>query len=172
MIDDRDPEIRIYNSGLILLWPFLTRFFEQLALIKNGEFVNEESRNRAVFLLQQLVFNQIDFPEYDLTLNKLMVGFPLEGHLSPLAELTKDEKDLSISLLNGFISNWDKVNNSSIAAIQETFLQREGILKIKKESSLLVIEKKGVDVLLSSLPWNISIIKLTWMEKPIYVEWI
>lgn len=172
MIDDRDPEIRIYNSGLILLWPFLTRFFEQLALIKNGEFVNEESRNRAVFLLQQLVFNQIDFPEYDLTLNKLMVGFPLEGHLSPLAELTKDEKDLSISLLNGFISNWDKVNNSSIAAIQETFLQREGILKIKKESSLLVIEKKGVDVLLNSLPWNISIIKLTWMEKPIYVEWI
>jgi hypothetical protein len=172
MIDDRDPEIRIYNSGLILLWPFFTRFFEELALIKNGEFANEESRNRAVFLLQQLVFNQIDFPEYDLTLNKLMVGLPLEGHLSPIAELTKDEKDLSISLLNGFMSNWDKVKNSSIAGVQETFLQREGILKIKKESIVLVIEKKGVDVLLNSLPWNISIIKLTWMEKPIYVEWI
>jgi len=165
-------EIRIYNSGLIILWPFLTRFFEQLALVKNGEFVNEQSRNRSVFLLQYLVYDGIDFQEYDLVLNKLFVGLPLENYLTPIAELTKDEKDLTISLLNGLMSNWDKVKNSSIDAIQETFLQREGILKFKKESITLVIEKKGVDVLLSSLSWNISLIKLPWMKKPIYVEWI
>lgn len=171
-LDDIGTEIRIYNSGLIIVWPFLTRFFEQLSLVKNGEFVNEESRNRSVFLLQHLAFSRIDFPEYELAFNKLFVGLPLDRHLSPIAELTDDEIDLCTSLLNGLISNWDKVKSSSIEAIQETFIQREGILKIKKESIALVVEKRGVDVLLNSIPWNISLIKLPWVEKPMHVEWI
>lgn len=170
--DDVGTEIRIYNSGIIILWPFLTRFFEELDLVKNEKIVNEESRNRAVFLLQQLAFNQIDFPEYELVLNKLFVGLPLERYLSPIAGLTEAEKGLCTSLLNGLIANWDKVKSSSTEAIQGTFLQREGILKIKEKHIDLVIEKKGVDVLLSSLSWNISLIKLPWMEKPMHVEWI
>jgi hypothetical protein len=165
-------EIRIYNAGIIILWPFLTRFFEQLFLIKNGEFVNDESENRAVYLLQHLAYNRIDFQEYELGLNKLFVGLPFEGPLSPIAELKEDEKDLCLSLLNGVIANWDKVKSSSAEAIQGTFIQREGVLTIKKDSIALVIEKKGVDVLLNSLSWNISIIKLPWMQNPMHVEWI
>lgn len=165
-------EIRVYNSGLIIFWPFLTRYFEQLSLLQNGEFLNDISRNRSVFLLQQLVYGSIDFPEHVLPLNKLLVGLALKRHLSPIAELTNQEKELSLSLLNGLKANWDKVQNSSIESIQLSFLQREGFLKIKKESMVLVVEKKGMDVLLNSLPWTISLIKLPWMQKPIYVEWI
>lgn len=157
---------------MILLWPFLTRYFEQLQLIENGEFVNDTSKNRAFFLLQYLVYNRIDFPEYELVLNKLLVGFTLENYLSPISEVTKDETDVSISLLNGFILNWDNVKDSSIEAIQETFFQREGLLKIKKERIELAIGRTGVDILLNSLPWNISLIKHPRMQKPIYIEWI
>ncbi len=165
-------EIAIYNAGMIILWPFLIRFFEQLSLVKNGEFVDNESRNRSVFLLQHLVYNKIDFPENELVLNKLLVGLPLTNHLSPISELTTDETDLCLSLLHGLIGNWDKVKTSSPDAIQETFFQREGILTINIDSITLVVQKKGVDVLLNSLSWSISLIKLPWMEKPIHVEWI
>ncbi len=104
-----------------------------------------------------------------MALNKLLVGLLLEDYLSPIAELTNEEKELSISLLNGLMANWDKVKNSSIEGIRETFLQREGMLSIKKDKYVLKIEKKGVDILLSSLPWSISLIKLPWMQKPMYV---
>ncbi len=45
-------EIRVYNSGLIIFWPFLTRYFEQLRFIEKWRVLNENSRNRSVFLLQ------------------------------------------------------------------------------------------------------------------------
>lgn len=164
-------EVKIYNSGLILFWPFLTRLFENLSLVKNGEFVDAESKNRAVYILQYLVYNEIDFPEHLLVLNKLLAGFQPEEHLVPIESLKKEEITSAQSLLNGLISNWEKVKNSSPEGIQETFIQREGILRFQSNKISLVVEKKGFDVLLQSLPWNISLVKLSWMKMPIYVEW-
>ena len=89
-----------------------------------------------------------------------------------VVDLLKEEKDLTNSLLNGFKSNWRKVENSSIEAIQETFLIREGILRLNKEKTTLKIEKKGVDVLLESISWNITLVKLPWMQHPLYIDWI
>lgn len=165
-------EIAIRNAGMVILWPFFTRLFEELSFLENNVFADNESRNRSVYLLQQLVYNSIDFLEYELVLNKLFVGLPLTNHLSPISELSTEEIDLCSSLLHGLMFNWDKVKNSTPEAIQETFLQREGILKINEDNIILNIEKRGVDVLLNSLSWNISLIKLGWMEKPLHVEWI
>ncbi|MGB5418177.1 contractile injection system tape measure protein [Algibacter sp.] len=165
-------EIVIRNAGMVILWPFFTRLFEELSFLENNEFADNESRNRSVYLLQQLVYNRIDFLEYELLLNKLFVGLPLTNHLSPISEISIEEIDLCSSLLHGLMFNWDKVKISSPEAVQETYLQRDGFLKIKEDAITLRIEKKGVDVLLNSLSWNISLIKLGWMEKPLYVEWI
>ena len=165
-------EVKIYNSGLILFWPFLNRLFEILSLIKNGEFIDTESKNRAVYILQYLVYNEIDFPEHQLVLNKLLAGLQPEEHLEPLTSLTDEETDSTKSLLNGMINNWEKMQNTSSEGLQESFIQREGILKFQKDKITLAVESKGFDVLLQSLPWNISLIKLSWMKIPIYVEWI
>lgn len=170
-IDETGLELKIRNSGLVLFWPFLTRLFERLGLIENNAFINPESRNRAVYILQYLVYNEISFPEYTLVLNKLLVGMPTEEHLDPFIGLSEDEKDGTRSLLNGLIGNWEKVKNSSPEAIQETFLQREGTLKFQTDGILLVVEKKTVDVLMGSIPWSISVVKLPWMEKPVFVKW-
>lgn len=169
---DEGTMVKIGNSGLILFWPFLTRLFEKLEMVKNGNFVDDVSRNRAVYLLQYLVFNEINFPEYQLVLNKLLTGIPTGHHLEPVEKLSDQEIELAISLLNGLINNWDKVKNSTPEGIQETFLQREGILTFKTDHVLLKVEKKGVDVLMQSIPWNISTIKLSWMQFPVHVEWI
>ena len=170
--EDEGIEVKISNAGLILFWPFLTRLFERLSLVKDGAFINRESMNRAVYIIQYLVYNEIDFPEYKLVLNKLLVGMPTQEHLVPFITISVEEKELAHSLFNGLINNWEKVKNSSQEGIQETFIQREGILRFGKDKVSLVVEKKGVDILLNSIPWNISLIKLSWMKKPIYVDWI
>lgn len=171
-MDETGIETKIYNAGLILFWPFLTRLFEQLLLLNQGAFINSESRNRAVYILQYLVYNEINFPEHELVLNKLLTGMPPEVHLEPFITLTDNEKDMTKSLLNGLIGNWDKVQNSTPEGIQETFLQRSGILKFKTEEVSLTVEKMGVDILMHSIPWNFSVIKLGWMKKPLQVKWI
>ncbi len=165
-------EVKVYNSGLILFWPFLTRLFEILLLVENGDFVDTESKNRAVYILQYLVYNDINFPEHQLVLNKLLAGLQPEEHLVPLTSLTDEEMDSAQSLLNGLINNWDKMKNTSPEGLQETFLQREGILKFQTDKITLTVEQKGYDILLQSIPWNISLVKLSWMKIPIYVEWI
>ncbi len=165
-------EVKIYNSGLILFWPFLTRLFEILSLAKNGAFLNPECRNRAVYILQYLAYNEFDFPEYTLVLNKLLSGMRPEEHLVPLADLTDEEKESAQSLINGLINNWEKVSNSSPQGIQETFIRRDGVLRFQEDKITLLVEKKGFDILMESIPWNIALVKLAWMEKPIYVEWI
>ncbi|AOW20702.1 contractile injection system tape measure protein [Urechidicola croceus] len=165
-------EIKIYNAGLILFGPFLPRFFELLELTENQIFVNEEAKNRGVYLLQCLVTNDFEYPEYYFPLNKLLVGMELEEPISPFIKMTETEKEVVSSLLDGLIANWEKVKNSSHAAIQETFLQREGVLRIDNDKVTLIVSKKGVDILMESIPWNISLVKLKWMKNPIYVEWI
>ncbi|MDD2305385.1 MAG: contractile injection system tape measure protein [Prolixibacteraceae bacterium] len=173
LLSDRSgTEVQVYNAGLILYWPFLTRLFEILSFVENGSFVDDESRNRAVYLLQYLASNRIDFPETQLVLNKLLVGMDIQEILSPIIELTEDEMASAVSLQNGLINNWEKVKNSTPEGIRETFVQREGILRFDADKITLVVDKHGVDVLVESLPWNISLIKLSWMKKPIYVEWI
>ncbi|MBT8309073.1 MAG: hypothetical protein KJO37_01865 [Bacteroidia bacterium] len=164
-------EIRVINAGLIILSPFISRYFQELDLIENEKFINEQSRNRAVYLLQYMVNNSVDHPEHLLALNKLLVGLPIESPLSPIADPTEREIEIGTSLLQAVIGHWKALKNSSTLALQETFLQREGVLTLNDHDHTLRIEKKGVDVLLSSLPWGISIVKLPWMELPIFVEW-
>ena len=172
MENDFTDEIRVNNAGLIIFWPFLTRLFEQLNLVENGLFISKSARNRAIYLLQYMVNNTTDNPEFELVLNKILVGMPISEHLDPIENLSLEEKNMTVSLINGLIANWEKVRDASPAAIQETFVQREGFLLIKEENMHLKINKKGVDVLLMSIPWNLSLIKLPWMEKPLHIEWI
>ncbi|MCE4564723.1 hypothetical protein INQ51_10410 [Maribellus sp. CM-23] len=163
---------RISNSGLVLGWPFMSRLFESLQYTEQGRFVSEEYQNRAVYLLQYLVFNDTGFPEYELVLNKLLAGIPAEKHLDPVEELSTEEKTTAQSLLFGMIHNWEKVSNSTPEGIQETFLQREGMLSFNEDFYQLKVEKKGVDVLMQTIPWKFNTIKLAWMDKPIHVDWI
>lgn len=170
--DGSTNEIRINNAGLIIIWPFLTRLFEQLSMVKNGQFVDSSMQMRAIYALQYFVFGAVDYPEYELVLNKILVGMPIQEHLSPPENLSVEESKTIESLMNGLIQNWPKVHDSSPEGIQETFLQREGILSLGPENYKLTIPKKTVDILVESIPWNLSLIKLPWMQKPLHIEWV
>lgn len=162
-------QILVTNAGLILCWPFLKVLFSRLN-VSAGNTIPEENQSKAVSLLQYLVFGYSDFPEYELVLNKMMVGMKPSSHLEEV-ELNQEEKDMCESLLKGMISNWEKLKNSTTDGLRETFLQRNGRLEIGSESNNLMVESKGVDVLMTSIPWSYSVVKLTWMEKSLEVKW-
>lgn len=54
------------NTGLVLLWPFLTRFFERFDLIVHGQFGSTTNQQQAVTLLQMMATGQLAMAEYQL----------------------------------------------------------------------------------------------------------
>ncbi len=166
-------EAYIENAGLILVWPFLKPFFSQFSLLAPGEdrFVDDAATERAMRLLQHLATGEQGAPEYTLPLNKLLCGWDLEKPVDRFIDLTETEKKESEKLLEAIIAHWKTLKNTSVRGFRESFLKRNGILEENEDKWLLRVERKAHDMLLERLPWGISIIKLSWMENPLYVEW-
>lgn len=161
--------IYVDNAGLVLLHPFLPTFFEELNVVKNGRMTNP---HRAVHLLQYLATGQSATPEYELPLNKLLCGLPLEEPLTRKLRLTQKEKTEAEKLLEAVIRHWSVLMNTSPEGLQGTYLCREGKLSRRgHEDWQLQVEQKGFDILLNDLPWSISMIKLPWMGGMLWVEW-
>lgn len=180
MADDLD-EVSSYptyisNAGLVLAAPFLQRLFELLDMLKKTEKNHLEWRDaaavsRAVHLTQFLVDGRTDSPEPLLVLNKVICGIPIEQPVEAKIAPTGEEKSACENLLQSMISNWPILSNTSIAALRETFMQREGKLEGLDDRWTLRVQRKTVDVLVDRIPWSISVIRLPWMPKPLYVTW-
>ena len=168
-----DPEegITVYNAGLILLWPFLARYFSMLELANSKDFLGDAERARAIQLTQYLVTGKTEIEEWNLSLNKILCGADLNFPIEPTLDITLEEEGLSDKMLKGALQNWPKLKNTKPDTFQETFLRREGRLYKRDNRWELIVEKKAYDMLLSSLPWNISMIKLNWMTDRLVVEW-
>jgi Contractile injection system tape measure protein len=164
----------IANAGAILLWPFLARYFQTLSLLPaKGGFRDEKDRSRAIHLVQYLTTGEIDAPEHELLLNKILCGAHPELPLEPILPVTETEEKLSIQLLHGLIGNWEKLRNTSIEGLRQSFLIREGRLLRKEGGEFwsLVVSTRGYDILLDSLPWRLSVIRLPWMQTVLHAKW-
>lgn len=164
--------IYITHAGLVLLHPFLHTFFKKRGLVKNGEFADAEKHERAICLLHELADSGAEIQEYNLVLAKLLCGWPLQKPVNTGIEFTDEEKEEAQNLLAAAIEQWEILKNSSPAALQQGFLQREGKLFFRGERWFLQVEKKPIDILLGRLPWMISMVKLPWMKHLLSVEWI
>lgn len=159
------------RAGLILAAPFLPTLFERLEYLENGKLPDNHSKSRAVHILEFLATGQLRVEEYELVIHKLLVGLPIQSPVEPLESLSEEEIEMSESMLNGMIANWDKLGHSTIEALREGFLIRDGVLQKSDEYWKLSVSTKGVDVLIDFIPWSIGVIKLPWMERMIQVEW-
>ncbi len=159
------------NAGIILLWPFITQFFNQLELIREKKFCSVQSRQKAILLLQYLGTGQQRFSEHQLLLNKILCGWPLLQPLSVQLEISQLEESAANELLHSLISHWSALKATSVAGLRTAFIQREGILKHQQSGWLLQIERTGYDVLIDKLPWGIGIVKLPWMNEPVHTDW-
>jgi hypothetical protein len=169
--DDDEDTLYVNNSGIVLLHYFLKSFFEALKLYADGKFVNDKAHQRAVLLLHHLATGESEAAEFDLSLQKILCGYPMEKTLPASIKLTKKEVEESGKLLTTIIDYWEPLKNTSIDGFRDTFLKREGRLIAKENSWLLTVEQKTVDILLGKLPWGFSTIRLPWMEHILNVDW-
>jgi hypothetical protein len=163
--------IYIENSGLVLLHPFFTELFEDLLLVKDNQWTHIQSQQKAVLILQYLVTGKEEINEHELPLNKILCGLELNDFIGFYDKLISNSKTECDHLLLQAIKHWSALKNTGIESFRKTFLKRNGKLSKVDNGWLLQVEHRGVDILLSHLPWGIGIIKTPWMNEVLYVEW-
>ena len=163
--------IYVNNVGLVLFHLFIPTYFQQLNLLNvDGDFLNIDSQYRAVHLLQLLV-SDASYDEHELVLNKILCNLEINESIPMDIEFTDKERALSVELMNVVLQRWDKMQNSSIGHFRAAFLMRDGKIKLKTDGWYLYVDKRGYDVILSSIPWAFGVVKFKWMHKFLYTEW-
>lgn len=156
-------------AGLVLLHPFLPRFFEALGIVAEDEILQPD---RALCLLHYLATGQTIAPEYELVLPKILCNVTLEMPVESLVELTPVELEEANALLEAVIQHWEVLRNTGVDGLRGTFLVRPGKVSEREDGDWqLQVESKSFDILLDQLPWGISAIKLPWMQRMLWVEW-
>ena len=164
-------DIYIQNAGLVLISPFLNRFFETLGLVKLGYFLTPQATQRAILLLQYLVDTSTEVIESLLPLNKLLCGCDLAEPIPASWTISETEQDECEQLLMAIIHHWSVLKNTSPDGLRRAFLQRAGVLRPHLGDWLLQVEPQTYDILINHLPWNIEMVKLPWMNQILYVKW-
>lgn len=165
-----DP-IFISNAGLIIIAPFLHVLFQKCELIEPSGFKDELSKYKAIQLLAYAATGKTSREEPELVINKILCGLDLTAPLNRVEELETNEKEIVDSLLKAVTQQWSPLKETSIEGLRQSFLQREGRLIEEEGQFVLKVEQKPFDMLLDQIPWNISKIKLSWMQKILEVEW-
>ncbi len=166
-----DEPLFVKNAGLVILSPFLTRFFDVLKLTANKAFVSIEAQYKAIHLLQYLVTKQIETPENELLLNKVLVGLPVNTPVPITADINEAELKFADSLLQGAINNWTRLKTMSPDSMRSTFLIRTGKLSEEADRWKLAVDKNSFDMLLRTITWGFTFVRYPWLEKSLFVEW-
>lgn len=166
-----EESLYINNSGLIILAPYFSRYFEMLNMLEGKTFRSEEDAIRGALLLEYLASGRTDVAEHELVFNKILCGLDLSTPIPTTIELTEQETEISQQMLNAVLQNWDKMSNSTVENLRGSFLLREGLLNEHSEHWSLKVSSAGYDIILSFLPWTISLISLPWVNKRLQTEW-
>jgi len=163
--------VYIENSGLVILWLFLERFFGRLQLLKDNDFKDAPARHRAAGLLQYIATEDSSPPEYQMTLNKLMCGIDPDEVLDFGPAVTEAEAEECANLISAVIENALVLRKMSHNGFRGSFLLRKGVVSAGESSWILRVGRETFDVVLDRFPWAFSWVKLPWMEIPLGVEW-
>lgn len=169
--ESRDNGLFIRNGGLVILHPFVHYFFKGFGLVTGTEFTDGPARQLAVHLLHYLATGNTEPTEYDLSFEKFLCNWPDEQPIERFVSIPQGMLDEADNLLKTAIGHWKALKNTSPDGLREGFLTRPGKLVTTDEPAILYIEKSTIDILLSSLPWGLGVIKLPWMPRPFYVNW-
>jgi hypothetical protein len=160
----------------VLLNPFLPQLFSRAELLEDDEsgrarFRSADSAARGVQLLEY-VAGGTDRPiDHSRALPRVLCGVASEVELPQPGSMTDAERDLCQQLLSAVISRWVEVRNTSVTGLQETFLQRDGVLTEEADAFDLRVTRRTVDVLVDRIPWSFSQIRFPWMSAALVVRW-
>ncbi len=158
------------NAGLILLHPFLKRFFENLEFLENNKIVPEKLEE-ALHLLHYVACKKEQPYEHELLFEKFICNVPLKHPVRKDIQLSEKQKESCNVLLSSALHHWDGLKTNSVDALRSEFLMREGRLLTTEEHYKLFVQRKTQDILLETLPWNLSLAKIPWKKKMILIDW-
>lgn len=162
----------ISNSGLVILYPYLSTLFRAMKLTtEDNLWINALCQRRAVLITQYLVTGKVDIDESTLLLNKFLCGVELDEPIERELILLEDEEHLCNELLEIVISRWAVIKSTSVEGLRNSFLMRDGQLSLQEESAKLIVEQKAWDVLLAQLPWGIGVVRTPWMKGLLHTTW-
>ncbi|MCA7012171.1 hypothetical protein LF934_05880 [Dickeya dadantii] len=159
------------NAGVVLLQSYIRPLFERLRLVSENAFVSADAQRAAVHYLQYLIAGQSHSEEHELALNKLLCGLPLSHPLEAGIEIGRDEIATIHSLIEAVAQYWPAIGKTSVEGFRGNWLVREGALTEKSEYWELVVTRRSYDILISRSALSYTIVRLPWMNKPIYVTW-
>jgi hypothetical protein len=167
------PGLVVSCAGLVLVHPFVARFFEATGVTQGFVRELEEPQlPRAAALLHHLVTGAAEPLEHELGLIKPLLGLSPHEPLSVGGGLVTDaDREEAERLLEAVVSHWGALGRTSAASFRSTFLDRSGLLRETDDGLRLHVEPAPFDMLLDRLPWAISVVKLPWMRKAIFTEW-
>lgn len=168
---EKEDSIYVKNAGLVLIHPFLPRFFTNLSLIENEGFIKPEFHQKALLLLHFLATGEMEVDEHALVTAKLLCGYPLHRPVQKQFNLTAGEKDECELLIKNIVGQWDILGNTTADGLRQGFLQREGKFTSEKGKQTIYIEPQAIDLLLDYIPWSISMVKLPWMNDILWIDW-
>jgi hypothetical protein len=161
----------IHQAGLVLLHPFLRHYFDAIHLLEGDRFQSPEAQQMAIHVLHYLATQHTHPPEYELILPKLLCGYPLNAPVL-LPTLSQEAMDEAENLLQTVINYWEALKSTTPNGLREGFLKREGKLTQTGDRDWkLQVEQQSIDILLTRLPWGVSMVKLPWMNELLVVEW-
>ena len=169
---ERLDEVYVDDAGLVILWPFLQRFFTRAGLLDDDRrFVDEAAVLQAVALIERLATDEPEPLEFQLALPKLLCGRPLESDFRLERPLTPEQLAEGEHLLTAVIDRARALGDASIPSFRVNFLKRRGALTTRDGAWLLQVERQAHDLLLDRFPWSWGWVKLPWMPDPLRVEW-
>ncbi|WP_433810849.1 contractile injection system tape measure protein [Flavobacterium johnsoniae] len=168
--DNAISELYVDNAGLVLIHPFLKSLFENCKLLNKDNTINNPET--AAHLLHYTATGKEQDYENAMIFEKFLCNIPTAEPIERNIVLSEQMKKEAAAMLEAVLSNWDVMKTSSAELLQNEFLQRPGKLNSNgDESPVITMERKTQDVLLDKLSWNLSIIKLAWKKRIIYVNW-
>ena len=157
------------SAGIVLLHPFLVRFFQLLDWLDDDRRIRAERRWHAVHALHEIAHKHPARDEVSLSLEKALCGIPMSEAAS-FPEIEPGVREETESLLRAVIGHWKALKDTSPDGLREAFLARPGLLYLD-EPLRLNVETRSYDVLLSRLPWSFELVALPWLRLPIHVRW-
>jgi Contractile injection system tape measure protein len=163
----------VNHAGLILLHPFMVPFLTTVGLYEpEQQVIRPAQLPRAAALFHFLAAGPTEPYEYELGAIKILLGLEPETPLPMCSGLIEESDQRAAEiLLASVLDHWSILKNTSIPGLRSSFLQRPGLLSRTPEGWRLQVERQSFDMLLDSLPWSISLIKLPWMKYLLYSEW-